>query len=165
MSAVVTVRRAIGERTGGRTGAGYEDLLESWMTDVQSTPFVGKAWPLGVIPSRRPLMPTVDAVAETLLNVIEMFFLPEDPRRLKLYEALTESLLQQMANYQQSTATSGAAVEISPESEEERYYASYYEKHESPETINAFLRILRSMPVEHEEPTPVYSDQELEAFS
>lgn len=80
-------------------------------------------------------------------------------------EALTESLRQRMVDYQQSTATSGTAVEISPESEEERYYASYYERHEAPETINAFLRILRSMPVERAERTPVYTDEELEAFS
>jgi hypothetical protein len=165
MSTVITVPRTIGERTGGRTGAGYEDLLESSMTDVQSPLLIGKVLSEGVIPRSRSLMVTVDAVAEALLKVVEVIFLPEDPRRLQLYEVLTESLRQRMVDYQQSTATSGAAVGISPEGEEERYYASYYERHESPETINAFLRIWRSMPVEREERTPVYTDEELEAFS
>jgi hypothetical protein len=165
MSAVVTIPSAISERTGGRTRTGYEDLLEGLMTDVQGTPLVHRVLSRRFIPSGLPPPVTVHALAQALLKVIEVVFLPEDPQRFEFYEALAESLRQRMVDYQQSTATSGMAVEISHEGEEERYYAGYYERHESPEILQAFLRILRSMPVEREERTPVYTDEELEAFS
>ena len=60
---------------------------------------------------------------------------------------------------------SGTAVEIDSENEEESYYESHYERHESREITDAFLRVLRSMPVERGERPLVYTDEELEAFS
>jgi len=157
MTQIVTVPKRIGERTGGQ--AGYEVLLKQSVSSVKSTSITQQDILVGISRTRLPTSALADAVVQIITEIVEPV-LPSDPKgRFELYKALTESLKQKLIGYKSAIKSETVVTQDSFDDNE-----NYYEKHESPTIVRAFMKTTSSFPLEQGERTLIYTDEELDIF-
>ncbi|HEY9708246.1 MAG TPA: hypothetical protein V6D48_08585 [Oculatellaceae cyanobacterium] len=157
MTPLVTVPERIGERTGGQ--AGYEVLLKQSASSVKSTSIAQQDILVGISRTRLPTSALADAVVQVITEIVEPVLPSDSIGRFELYKALTESLRQKLIGYQQAIKSKTVVTQNSFDDNED-----YYEKHESPTVVKAFMKTISSFPLEQGERTPIYTDEELDIF-
>jgi hypothetical protein len=135
------------------TAKATREGLEGSATDFRPFDVLGYASPLTRL-RRLSSTLTADPLVRVFLKVIDLALPSEDARKLKVYQALMNSLRQRIAELE----------ELIPKNELECQDFINYERHEPPHITSAFLRAMNTTSPSNEERLPTYTEEELNRF-